>query len=85
MVVADLLENDLTLAIENECRRVRRLMRRVPTQPIQIGDLIVRIRHKNNIGRQSSLLFEEFLRMLIQFRGRSWINQQYSRVFRREV
>src|SRR5271155_2551952 len=70
VAMADLLENDHSLFIENECRRVGRLMRRVPTQSIQIGDLVVRIRHKNNIGWQISLLFEEFLRMLIQILGR---------------
>src|ERR1700757_4304929 len=85
VAMANLLEDDRPLFVENERRRIRRLMRRVPTQTIQIRDLIVRIRHENNIRWQLGLLFEEFLRMLIQISGRSRINQQHSRVLRLEV
>ena len=51
VTVADLLENDHSLLVENERRRIRRFVRRVPTESIQIGDLIVRVRHENNVGR----------------------------------
>jgi hypothetical protein len=54
-------------------------------QSIEIGDLIVRIRHENNIGWQLGLLFKKLLRMLIQIGRRSWVDQKHSRGLRFEV
>src|ERR1700758_2892494 len=42
VTVADLLENDHSVLVENERRRIRRFVRRIPTESIQVGDLIVR-------------------------------------------
>src|SRR5260370_13612744 len=83
--MADFLENDRPFPVENERRRIRRLMRRVPTQSIQIGDLIIRVRHKNNIRWQLGLLFEELLRMLIQIGGRPPGYQEHSPVLSLKV
>jgi hypothetical protein len=68
--MADLLENYHSLFVENERRGIRSLMGRIPTQSVQIGDLIVRIRYEHNIRRQFCLSFQESLRMLIQILGR---------------
>ena len=51
VAVANLLECDRAFFIENERRWVSRLLGRIPTQSVEIGDLIVGIGHKNNIGR----------------------------------
>src|SRR5271170_1771009 len=83
--MADLLKNDHSHFVENERGRICRLMRRIPTQSIQVGNLIVRICHKYHVGRQLGLLFEELLRMLIEISGRSRVDQEHSRVLRLEV
>jgi hypothetical protein len=46
MAVADLLENDRAFSVENERRWVSRFMGRIPTQSIEIGDLIVTVGYK---------------------------------------
>ena len=84
VLTADLFENDYTLFIENEGRWIGCLVRTVPSQSIQVGDLIVRIRHKNNIGWQPGLLLEKLLGMLIEISGRSRVDQEHSRVLRFE-
>ena len=85
MFVADLLENDRALAVEDECRWVSRLKGRMPAQSVEIGDLIVRVGHKNNIGGQLSLLLEEFFRVLIEMGGWPRVYQKHPRVLCIEV
>jgi hypothetical protein len=58
---------------------------RIPTQSVEIGDLIVWIGHKNNIGRELSLLLEELFRMLIEIGGWSRVHQKHPRVLCLEV
>src|ERR1700722_12386577 len=66
VAVSDLLEHHGAASVENERRWISRLVRRVPAQSVEVGDLIVRVSDKNNIRRQLSLRLKEFLCMLIE-------------------
>ena len=79
--MTDLLKNNLPLLVEHERRWIRRFVGCIPTQAIEIGHRIIRVRHENNVGRQFGLLFQELLGVLIQIGRRSRIHEENSRVF----
>jgi hypothetical protein len=66
VAVTDLLEHHGATSVENERRWISRLVRRVPPQSVEVGDLVVRVSDKNNIRGQLSLLLQELLCMLIE-------------------
>src|ERR1700759_3798291 len=70
VTVTDLLEKNCLIFIENECRRIGRLMRGIPTQAVRIGHRVIRIGDQNDIGGQLRLLRKKLFCMLIQVCGR---------------
>jgi hypothetical protein len=54
VAVTDLLKDNYALLVENERGRICGFVRRIPTQAIQIGHGIIRIRHENDVGFASS-------------------------------
>lgn len=65
MAAADFLEDNRALTIEDERRRVRRLMWSIPTKPVQICGLVIGISHQNHIRRKVGLLGKKLVGMLI--------------------
>jgi hypothetical protein len=64
--VADFLEDDYALLVDDERRRMRRLMRRVPAEPVLIGYRIVRIRHEKDVRWQLCLPGQELAKPRLQ-------------------
>jgi hypothetical protein len=80
VAMTDLLKNNHPLLVENERGRICGFVRRIPTQAIQIGYRIVRIRHENDVGGQFSLLLQKILGVLIQVGGSPWIISNQSTI-----
>lgn len=85
VAMTDLLENDRPVLVENECRRIGRFMRGVPTEAVRIGHLVIRIGDQNDIGGQVGLLRKEFFGVLIQVSRWSGIDQEDLDVLSRKI
>ena len=52
MLLDDLAEEDDTLPIDQECRRIRRFVRCVPPEPVQIREVVAGIQQQFEVIRE---------------------------------
>lgn len=76
--VANLLEEDLAVTVEDEGGRICGLMWCVPPQAIEVGCFVIGVDDELDVGRQIGLLFQELPGVLIEVGRRAWIYEEHT-------